>query len=58
MNSSTVLPSSKEIKLYKNACKKSTISYQNISSIEYLKSLRNLFWKQKQKSIHIYNRLC
>ena len=47
MNSSTILPSSKEIKQYKNACKEFNNIISKYSSIEYLKSFRNLFWKQK-----------
>ena len=47
MNSSTVIPLSKEIKLYKNACKKINDIISKYSSIEYLKSLRNLLREQK-----------
>ena len=47
MNSLTVLPSSKEIKIYNNACKKVNDIISNYGSIEYLKSIRNQFRKQK-----------
>ena len=47
MISSNVLPSSKEIKIYNNTCKKVNDIISNYGSIDYLVTLRNLYRKQK-----------
>ena len=47
MNSSTVLPSSKEKNYKKKTYRKVTDIKSKYDSIEHLNSLCNLFWKQK-----------
>ena len=44
MNPSTILPSSKEIKKYNNACKKGNDITSKYGSIKYTKLFRKLFW--------------